>query len=147
MTNTLTNKSEMPATEIVEVLAKEHLGIPALDKNSMARFAPVVFVNGSPVFVLDMEQRSKDIYQLLDSVVADPKVDYYALVTAGWAAPTDGNGAAPSAHPLRRRVELLCLVCRSGERASALAIGDEDLLIDNGQASGALADAMDQIFK
>lgn len=81
-----------------------------------------------------------DIYRLLDkagALLSDN--DELAFVTAGWAAPTDENDdetVAPSQHPKRRRVAMLCLVTKNGDFGSALRFyGDPEnteLMVENG---------------
>jgi hypothetical protein len=94
-----------------------------------------------------------DVYDLLDS--DDSKViarisDYVAVVTTGWASPIDSDGEVstpPSKHPERRRVRLMVFASREGV-ASVLRFRDEpdEIVVDEGQATGSLADAVNSLF-
>lgn len=144
--NTLDKTTDMSMVEIVTLLATDHLN--TTPKNSMpkARCAPVMFADGSPILVIDAEQQDGDVYRLLDSIKPEPSVNYYAVITGGWAAPTDGNDLPPSVHPERKRVELLVLTSRDGQVASALSMEGKEILIDEGKAQGSLAEAVKNIF-
>jgi len=113
-----------------------------------ARVAPVAFHDGHPIWVKDLEQRGGDVYDLLDTITPDESANYYGVITAGWASPVgDNDHLPPSQHPERRRVELLVVVNRDGSIASALSMsGNDELIIDEGKAHGALADAVLGIF-
>lgn len=144
---TLETTTDLSMVEIVTLLGADHLNASPNEDKSKARCAPVAFADGHPVLVLDAEQRHADVYNLLDSVKPDPMVNYYAVITAGWASPVDGNECAPSQHPERKRVELLCLASRDGRIASALSMsGNDELITDDGQAQGTLALAVGRIF-
>ena len=89
-----------------------------------------------------------DVYEALESVskVIPSDAIAIAVITTGWAAPLNENGeavGAPSKHPNRRRVKLVA--CVDSEFAgSALGFEDspEDVVTDEGNASGSLADAL-----
>lgn len=148
--NTMETTTDLSVTEIVTLLGTDYLNQTPLDSMPKARCAPVAFVNGSPVLVLDAEQRHSDVYELVERIVPNEKVNYYAVITGGWAAPTDDAEYAdlpPSIHPKRKRVELLCLASRDGQMASALRMsGNDELITDEGKAVGSLAEAVSQIF-
>lgn len=97
-----------------------------------------------------------DVYDLLDNddSRAVAKVsDYIALVTCGWAAPLAENdpdgeqGVAPSQHPQRRRVRLMVFAGKDGW-ASVMRFSDtpDETITDDGNARGALADAIMELF-
>lgn len=94
-----------------------------------------------------------DIYQLIDSVEKSTVqgFDALGLVTCGWAAPlaqkTSEPDVAPSQHPERRRVRLFVCVNREG-MASVLRFQDdaENTILDEGEASGPLADAVKSLL-
>ena len=98
---------------------------------------------------------SGDVYELLDTtMVADALQAYgYAeVITCGWAAPltddAETNEVAPSKHPKRRRVRLV-LVTDGISIASVLRFSDtqDETIVDEGQATGSLADALLQATK
>jgi len=148
--NTLETTTDLSMVEIVTLLGTDYLNKQPAQTMPKARCAPVAFANGSPILVLDKEQRNGDVYRLIESITPDDSVNYYAVITGGWAAPTDNDeyqDLPPSLHPERRRVELVCLVSRDGEVASALQMeGNDELTIDEGNAQGSLADAVAGIF-
>jgi hypothetical protein len=96
-----------------------------------------------------------DIYDLLDSddSRAVAKVsDYIAVLTSGWAAPlptsdSDDAEVAPSQHPERRRVRLMVFASKDGW-ASVMRFSDtpDETITDDGNAQGALADAIMDLF-
>jgi hypothetical protein len=91
-----------------------------------------------------------DVYDLLgsdDSKVIARISDYVAVVTTGWAAPITDDMGAPSQHPERRRVRLMVFASREGV-ASVLRFRDEpdETVVDEGQATGSLADAVNSLF-
>ena len=95
---------------------------------------------------------NRDVYDLIDETIAETPFsvrssDILAIVTSGWAAPLGDNGeveGAPSEHAKRRRVRLCAFVRRSDlTMTSIIRFGDTDeVSIDEGQATGSLADAM-----
>lgn len=147
--NTLTNTTEMSMVEIVTALASDHLNKGPSASFSKAAALPVMFLDGKPVLVLDAEMSGYDIYEVLESVKPDANVNHYAVITTGWAAPIggDNDGIAPSQHPERKRVELMCVVSRDAEMASAMAMeGNDEIITDDGNATGALQLAVLDIF-
>jgi hypothetical protein len=96
-----------------------------------------------------------DIYDLLDSddSRAVAKVsDYIAVITCGWASPivegqSDDDQVAPSQHPERRRVRLMVFAGKDGW-ASVMRFSDtpDETITDDGNARGALADAIMGLF-
>ena len=92
-----------------------------------------------------------DIYDLLESqhdLTYDGGRGFIGIAvhTTGWASPLNENGepdGAPSQHPLRRRVALVA--CASYDSmGSALCFADDpsEIVTDEGQATGTLADAL-----
>jgi len=89
-----------------------------------------------------------DVYTALAMVKALGSAmdkDGLAVVTTGWAAPLNNDGeveGAPSHHPARRRVRLVAYINNEGT-ASALSFQDDDeMIVDEGSATGSLADAL-----
>jgi hypothetical protein len=148
--STISNTTELSVGEIVSLLGANCLNTnPTIGTApTKARVAPVAFHDGNPIWVKDLEQRGGDVYDLLETITPDESANYYGLITAGWASPVGENDhLPPSQHPERRRVELLVVVNRDGSVASALSMsGNDELIIDEGNASGALADAVLGIF-
>ena len=107
-----------------------------------AWIAPVSYdEDGNPVIRHDEKLEDGDIYQLLAKAgVMLSDNEELAFYTAGWAAPTtpdeDDEMIAPSQHPERRRVAMLCLVGKNGDFGSALRFyGDPtntELMVENG---------------
>ena len=90
-----------------------------------------------------------DVYDLLatPASVRDIVFDTYALLTTGWAAPLNGNkeiDCAPSEHEMRRRVRLAVVANADSAVCSVLRFEDEpeETVLDEGQATGSLADAV-----
>ena len=72
-------------------------------------------------------------------------------VTIWLAAPLNEDGGvdcAPSKHEERRRVRLISIVDRDSNIASILHFNDtdEDVIDENGDATGSLADLLAEIF-
>lgn len=93
----------------------------------------------------------RDIYDLLDNPVNlnkanDGKYDLIAVLTAGWAAPTDSHThLPPSEHPERRRVKMTMVGNTTSQYGSLLSFdNDDDVMYDNMNASGALAEAFQE---
>lgn len=95
-----------------------------------------------------------DVYDLLSdeyslSVAKDS--EYIAVLTCGWAAPVtsddDDNEMPPSQHPQRRRVRLVIVANPKGV-ASILRFSDDrdNIVTDEGNARGSLADAVQEMF-
>jgi hypothetical protein len=98
---------------------------------------------------------SGDVYELLDTtMVADAlqAYGYAAVITCGWAAPLadddENTEVAPSKHPKRRRVRLVLVTDGIGI-TSVLRFSDtqDETMVDEGQATGSLADALLQATK
>ena len=98
---------------------------------------------------------SGDVYELLDTtMVADAlqAYGYASVITCGWAAPladdSESNEVAPSNHPKRRRVRLVLVTDGIGI-TSVLRFSDtqDETMVDEGQATGSLADALLQATK
>lgn len=98
---------------------------------------------------------SGDVYELLDTTtVADAlqAYGYAAVITCGWASPLtddgENNEVAPSKHPKRRRVRLVLVTDGIGI-TSVLRFSDtqDETMVDEGQATGSLADALLQATK
>jgi hypothetical protein len=93
---------------------------------------------------------SGDVYELLDTTMVADAVKAYgyaAVITCGWASPLaddgENNEVAPSKHPKRRRVRLV-LVTDGISITSILRFSDtqDETMVDEGQATGSLADAL-----
>lgn len=102
---------------------------------------------------VNLAGENEDIYDLLqepDTHLTAMTSDYIALVTCGWAAPLadDGEDTPPSRHPERRRVRLF-VIANGNEMASVLRFEDapDDTVVDEGQATGSLADAVRQVMR
>ena len=99
--------------------------------------------------------KEKDVYDLLESAETAEIVSLYkyiAVLVGGWASPLgEDNKHAdeelkPSEHPQRRRVKL-CIVADPYNVGSLLRFSDdEEFIYDDGQAKGALADAVKNLF-
>ena len=95
-----------------------------------------------------------DVYDLLANDYNALVASAYAwtlVVTTGWAAPLNANGdidQPPSQHAERRRVRLTCIANRQSV-ASVLRFADQpdDVITDEGGASGSLADAIQQFVQ
>lgn len=91
-----------------------------------------------------------DVYELLAQ--SKPEVfDYFGIVTTGWAAPLGADGKVegrPSEHSARRRVRLMVVASRE-DVVSVLRFQDEpdEVITDEGQATGSLADAVQKFVK
>lgn len=89
-----------------------------------------------------------DVYELLQAPTSSLGRMFHAaaIVTTGWAAPLGPDGSvegAPSEHVLRRRVRLVVVVCDAGV-ASVIRFEDapDDVVVDDGSATGSLAEAI-----
>ena len=110
------------------------------DKGTMCWVAPVVSnEQGEPVIVTELKEFGMDIYDLIETRASAWADDYkqFALYTCGWASPNTGDDEdiAPSQHPERKRVALVCLATNEGEFGSAMRIWNDpnngELLIEN----------------
>jgi hypothetical protein len=95
--------------------------------------------------------KNYNVYELLDdgeSAVVASGYAYTMLVTCGWASPLSADevdseaDVPPSKHPERRRVRIAVVANRESV-ASVLRFQDdkENTMLDEGGASGSLADA------
>lgn len=90
-----------------------------------------------------------DVYDLLLATDSKPAKDsaFVALVTTGWGAPLNAEtgecDGAPSQHPERRRVRLT-VVANAHDTYSIIRFADnpDEIIGDDGQATGSLADAV-----
>lgn len=93
-----------------------------------------------------------DVYDLLasdDSQLIAKVSDYVAVVTVGWASPRNNpedEEIAPSQHPERRRVRLVTLANREGVASVIRFQDDTEVVTDEGQAVGTLADAVKALY-
>lgn len=121
----------------------------AREADTDARAAQVMSVTPGKPARLDLVIESGDIYQALDT--AAPLVPHtatrLAIVTNGWAAPTDDaddRDIAPSQHPARQRVALVVVHdLTTGNTVSVIKFAAKrNTAVDYGNAAGALADAI-----
>ena len=73
-----------------------------------------------------------------------PKPRYLSLTTAGWASPNNDE-TAPSLHPERQRVALVCVFdLATGTTTSAIrfATKNKRAVLDDGTATGTLSEAL-----
>ncbi len=147
----MSNNSRLSVLEIATRLATDIFVDEPSTAKSNAKFAPVVFTaDGSPIIDEPMAEVGNDVYELLSDASLGEFYDYCVLITSGWASPIkdgDDNEVAPSQHPERRRVNLLCVASRDGKQASAMRMaGEAELVTDDGKASGPLAYALADLF-
>lgn len=144
----MSNNSRLSVLEIATRLATDIFVDEPSTAMSNAKFAPVVFTaDGSPIIDEPMAEVGNDVYELLSDASLSEFYDYCVLITSGWAAPNNDEETAPSQHPERRRVNLLCVASRDGKQASAMRMaGEAELITDNGNASGPLAYALADLF-
>lgn len=100
-----------------------------------------------------------DVYELIatddiELLVEASSYDYLTIGTCGWAAPTNENNdedneIAPSQHPERKRVKLLCTsnTIQIGSSIMFKDKQDEEPINDFGKAKGSLADAFGNFVK
>lgn len=111
----------------------------------------------SEIVLSDEIMKGEDIYELLDGlsqVFSSPEsrdgVTGLIVSTTGWAAPIPKDGSeigAPSEHPDRKRVRLVICALANGEMGSAMRLeGEEEIMVDLGEAVGPLADAVLHAF-
>jgi len=148
---TLTNDTYQTMVEVAIRVATDNF----TDKGtqSFAKIAPLLFDDfGNPVVVEADAEYGADVYDLIEAVESKKKYNHYAVFTCGWAAPInkdqdDDDQVAPSQHPERRRVQLVLITSRDGKQASALRFDKEtELVTDEGNARGSLAEAFADIF-
>jgi len=140
------------------LLAEEiiHEGLLSQSSNAFGMKKALLFavIEQEETVSLTLANEHSDVYDLLDSddtrEVAKVS-DFIAVLTCGWASPTDGDDEysdlPPSQHPAKRRVRLLVLACADGV-ASVLRFQDtpDEVISDPGQARGSLADAVKSVF-
>lgn len=148
---TLSNETGLSLVEIVTVLAQDNFTDTPKKSDSLAMVAPVMFgIDGVPVIDQASAQTDQDIYKLLEKFVVGSDTNYLCVFTSGWAAPVGASKydeTPPSLHPLRKRVNLACVTARLGGQASAMRMeGNDELVTDDGQARGFLAEAINELF-
>lgn len=103
---------------------------------------------------------SGDVYEALNEcgnkVLSENEIGI-GVETCGWASPINhentkkarhNNELAPSQHPERKRVRLVCCVNTEMKAGSALGFADDNKLVtDEGTAKGSLADALIMAMK
>lgn len=115
----------------------------------------VDYIRGEVPAVRQVAEDS-DIYGMLDDtlnavLLFDSGYNGFAIVTTGWAAPIkkgddEANEIAPSQHPERKRCRLMTM-CHNGKMGSSIRfVGDEVVTYDEGNASGSLASAMQDMY-
>jgi len=95
--------------------------------------------------VFDNAEYGMDIYDLLDTYgrVWATHYEQIAFYTCGWASPISDSDLAPSEHPERKRVALMCLAKKTREFGSAMRMwGDPNMteLVVENSGKGALKD-------
>lgn len=101
---------------------------------------------------LDLVVELGDIYYAIDNAapLVPRTATRLAIVTCGWAAPTDdatNDDTPPSLHPHRQRVALVCVHdLTTGNTVSAIRFAHKrSTVVDYGSARGTLADAITQL--
>ena len=98
---------------------------------------------------------SGDVYELLEGDNVSQVLEthnFVGLVTTGWASPlTDEKeiwSVPPSKHPERRRVRLV-IVADKGNVCAVIRFsdGDNEVIVDEGSATGSLNDALRKAIK
>jgi len=95
--------------------------------------------------------KSKDVYQVIEKISNDSSGliwDAIAVTTQGWAAPIkqdEDEDVAPSQHPDRTRVFLVCIITNERDIHSVIKLDGEEAIYDN-SGTGALADALLDIY-
>ena len=140
-----------PTAKLLEKIARQLVKTADMEARSASVLAVVGATPGKRRTHTEIVA-APDIYEALNEAAAKTPADANALaiITCGWAAPTDDDDTqevAPSLHPKRQRV---CLVVTThldtGETVSALRFANKrGTVIDYGQASGTLADAVAQV--
>ena len=152
--DTLVNYTYQTLVEVATKVATDNFTkeIPQKE-NSFAKVAPLLFDDfGDPVVVEADAEYGADVYDLLGSIESKARYNYYAVFTCGWASPInkdrdENDQVAPSQHPERRRVQLVLVTSRDGKQASAMRFdNDTELVTDDGNARGSLAEAFADIF-
>lgn len=112
--------------------------------------------NGEGEYNSSLIMSSNDIYMMLEDINLDKRqdsYDYVTFVTTGWAAPLNENGeidGRPSDHNQRRRVTLVACLDINDKKVLGSVIkfdDDENLVFDEGTATGMLNDAILSLVK
>ena len=140
-----------PTAKLLEKIARQLVKTADMEARSASVLAVVGATPGSRRTHTEIVA-APDIYEALNEAAAKTPADANALaiITCGWAAPTDDDDTqdiAPSLHPKRQRV---CLVVThhldTGETVSALRFANKrGTMVDYGQARGTLAEAIAQL--
>jgi len=108
--------------------------------------------DSEPTVNAHLEMAFPDVYEMIESSEASQvakQSHYVVVVTTGWAAPLPSSGepdGAPSEHPMKRRVRLTVIASRD-EMASVIRFqDDDDVVVDEGSATGTLADAIHSLM-
>lgn len=153
--DTLTKNTYLTLLEVAKQVATDNFTDEIPQKGrSFAKVAPLLFDDrGNPVVVEADADYGGDVYELLESVKTKAKYNHYAVFTCGWASPINkdqdkmNDQVAPSQHPERRRVQLVLVTSRKGKQASAMRFdNDTELVTDDGNARGSLAEAFADLF-
>lgn len=112
------------------------------------------FTKGADSLFMNSIGTGTDVYEMIEEAKIMKSFDPYTILavsTYGWAAPLNEDGGvdcAPSKHEERRRVRLISIVDRNNGIASILHFNDtdEDVIDENGEATGHLADLLSSIF-
>lgn len=145
----MTTKAPTPNHAELEKLARKLAKAADTD----AHAAQILSVTPGKPTRIDIVIESGDVYQALDT--AAPLIPHtatrLAIVTCGWAAPTDGDGdnIAPSLHPKRQRVALVSIHdITTGNTVSVVRFAAKrNVAIDYGDARGTLADAITNLAR
>lgn len=136
--------------QVMTKLGADYLPTDEPTSKSLCWIAPVVFDDEqNPTAVMSAKLEGLDIYQLLEKVNGGFTENYKALafLTVGWASPVgdDDDDTMPSAHPLRKRVALICLTTKQGKFGSVMKMwGNDEVLeplVECENGSGMLRDA------
>lgn len=137
----------------LEVLSKEIFANTMTMRDQ--KYATLVGINFNDKDNLIYQEIGKhgDIYNLLSNTPQNPSklegFDLLAVLTAGWAAPVNGDeddNIQPSMHKDRRRVYLALVGNTSNQTSSIIQFSDNDEMIyENG--SGALQEAFEEMLK
>lgn len=141
----------LETAELAERLVADELGQTfSLDKSRLYSL-----INGEQGYTLTLASEHSDVYDLLENTDSKDIArvsDFIVVVTCGWASPIVGDAdddeqLPPSQHPERRRVRLVVTASRDG-MASVLRFQDtpDDVITDEGEARGTLAEAVQMLF-
>lgn len=92
---------------------------------------------------------ASDVYELLSEPVMSTlsNVTGIAIHSCGWASPLPTDGVSPSQHPERRRVALVATVDNENMGSAIAFEDDDDIVTDDGDASGMLALALREAWE